>query len=284
MEIKNRLFPYPVLCDESDDYDQETLIVRSKTQERIHDIHIHVEFELEDTAMLDLIRMGHAEYILHLECSTTSFRKVIKSDVSIIDFNIPKSRVNVEIAVLAMVVAKRKIRNFTSDKLNEDYIGEEINFDKGSILAYKNLPRIYVYKNYEELAGNESLFTVVKVGLPDDTEIKPVQFNLSGPRIQILVDAKTYESYIHFQQKSAIAMSMLVLPALIYMIDELREDAEGYSGKMWFMKMKQFYKVQGLDFIEDIVHGRNAVEAAQEMLKYPIARAYRELMEAEEEE
>ena len=283
MEIKNRLFPYPVLCDESDDYNDESFDVRSIVQERLHEIHFHVEFHIEDEAIVDLIRMGYAEYILHLECSTTSFRKVIKSEVSEIDYSIPKSIVNVEIAVLAMIVAKRPISNFVSEKLNEDYTEDTINFDKGAILAYKNLPRIYVYKNYEELAGNESLFSIVKIGFPDD-EIKPLTFNLNEQRIQILVDAKTYEAYIHYQQKSAIAMSMLVMPALIYMIDELREDPNTYANRMWFLKMKQFYKAQGADFIEDIVNGeRNVVEIAQEMLKSPIGRAYRDLLEAEEE-
>lgn len=283
MEIKNRLFPYPVLCEESDDYTDEFFDVRSRVQERLHDIHIHVEFHVEDNAILDSIRMGYAEYVLHLECSTTSFRKVIKSEITEIDYSILKSRVNVEIAVLAMIVAKRPIYNFVSEKLNEDYSENTINFDKGAILAYKNLPRVYVYKNYEELTGNESLFSIVKVGLPDD-EIRPLTFNLNEQRIQILVDAKTYEAYIHYQQKSAIAMSMLVMPALIYMIDELREAPDAYNNRMWFMKMKQFYKAQGSDFIDDIVNGeRNVVEIAQEMLKSPIGRAYRDLLEAEEE-
>ena len=76
-------------------------------------------------------------------------------------------------------------------------------------------------------------------------------------------------------------MSLLVLPAIIYMLDELRGGPESFSSKMWFVKMKQYYKSQGVDFIEDIVQGKNIVEAAQEMLKSPIGKAYRELIEDE---
>lgn len=284
MEIKNRLFPYPVLRDETDDYMEDGLNVISHIREDLHDINGIVRFELGNVAMIDLIREGYAEYVIHLECSSTSYRKVFRSDVKEINYSIPKSRVNVEVNVLAMVVAKRRIENFVSEDLNEDYDGEIINFDKASILAYKNLPRIYIYKNYEELAGNESLFCIVKVGLPDDEEIKPLTFDLRGDRIKIMVDPKTYEAYIHFQQKPAIAMSMLVMPAVNYMIDELRasQDPEAFSVYMWYRKMKQFYKFQGKDFIGDIIDSdKNIVEIAQEMLKYPIGKAYRDLLENE---
>ena len=283
MEIRNRLFPYPLLCDETDDYEEEELNVTSSTREGINDISVLVSFNLQNQEMLDLIRMVYAEYVLHLECSSTSFRKVIRSDVSEIAYSIPKSRVNVEVTVLALVVAKRRIENFISDSLNEDYEGESITFEKASILAYKNLPRIYVYKNYEELAGNESLFSIIKVGLPDDEEVKPLTFDLTGDRIKIMVDPKTYAAYIHFQQKSSIAMSMLVMPALLYMIDELKESFDSFSNYIWFVKMKQFYKAQGKDFRDDVIFSdRNIVEIAQEMLKWPIGKAYRDLLEDEE--
>lgn len=282
MEIRNRLFPYPVLCDETDDYEEGGLNVTSSVKEGMNDINGMVSFHLENKAMLDLIRMGYAEYVVHLECSSTSFRKVIKSDVSEISYSVSKSRVNVEVTVLALVVAKRRIDNFASDSLNEDYDGETIFFDKASILAYKNLPRIYVYKNYEELAGNESLFSIVKVGLPDDEEVRPLTFDLTGDRIKIMVDPKTYGAYIHFQQKASIAMSMLVMPALLYMIYELQAGFDSFSNCMWFVKMKQFYKAQGKDFRDDVIYSeRNIVEIAQEMLKSPIGRAYRDLLEDE---
>lgn len=281
MEIRNRLFPYPVLCDETDDYDED-FMVTSTTTEGMNDLNGVIRFNLQNEAMIDLIRSGYAEYVVHLECSSTSYRKVIRSDVSEIPYSIPKSRVNVEVTVLALIVAKRKIDNFVSESLNEDYEGEKIVFEKASILAYKNMPRIYIYKNYEELAGNESLFSIIKVGLPDDEEVKPLTFDLNSDRIKIMVDPKTYEAYIHFQQKSAIAMSMLVLPAVHYMIDELRACSTSFATCMWYMKMKQFYKAQGKDFIEDIINSdRNVVEIAQEMLKSPIGKAYRELLEDE---
>lgn len=112
MEIKNRLFPYPVLCDETDDYSNVRFDASSKVTETMNTVRLTVRFDIDDSAILNLIRSGYAEYAVHIECTTTSFRKLIRSDVSEITYEIPKATVNREVAVLAMIIAKRKIENF----------------------------------------------------------------------------------------------------------------------------------------------------------------------------
>lgn len=280
MEIKNRLFPYPVLCDETDDYVNGELSVTIDISEGISDINFKFDIELGNKEMLDLIRMGYAKYVIHLECTSTAFRKALKTDINEISYSLPKDRVNNEVTVLVMIVAQRKIDNFFSIDLNEDYKGENITFEKASILAYRNLSKIYISKNYEELSGNDSLFSVVKIKNIDKDEEKPITFDLNGDRVKILVDEVSYDAYIRFQHNSPIAMSLLVLPAVAYMIGELQKDYDSFENKMWYLKMKQYYKSIGKDFIEDVIDsGRNAIELAQEMLKYPIGKTYKSLLE-----
>lgn len=282
MEIRNRLFPYPVLCEETDDYNDIRFNATTKVTETMNSVNLTVQFDIDDAAFINLIRSGYAEYALHIECTTTSFRKLLRSDVSEITYEIPKSMVNREVAILAMIIAKRKIENYYNVSLNDDYDGSTITFEKASILAYRNMAKIRIVKNYEELAGNESIFSIVKVGLPDDDSVAPLRFDLNDDRIKIMVDPRTYEAYIHFKQRPAIAMSLLVLPALVYMIDVVSGDAESFSSKGWFIKMEKFYKSQGMDFIEYIRdQDKNLIEIAQEMLKSPIGTAYRNLMEIE---
>ena len=64
------------------------------------------------------------------------------------------------------------------------------------------------------------------------------------------------------------------------MIGELQKDYDSFENKMWYLKMKQYYKSIGKDFIEDVIDsGRNSIELAQEMLKYPIGKTYKSLLE-----
>lgn len=287
MEIKNRLFPYPVLCEETDDYNESSIFeVDVSYSETMNNLELLFDFELNNNDLVNLIRMGKAKYVIHIECSHTSYRKVIKTDLKQIAVTIPKSSVNKEIYLVGMIVATTDIKNFFSAELNEDYIGEKINFDHASILAYQNLPRIIVTKDYEELAGNESLFSIIRVAYEDPDGEYPIDIVLNEDRIKIRVDSKTYDAYIKHRQSSYLAMSMFILPALLYMIDTIREEDScgAYETKPWFMRMKKFYKAQDRDLEDELIgdNKKNALEIAQEMLKNPIGKAYQELMEMEE--
>ena len=80
MEIRNRLFPYPVLCMENDDYIGSTFDVQFSQTEELKDIVLQFEVELDNDELLDLIRQGKADYLVHIECSNTSFRKVLRNE------------------------------------------------------------------------------------------------------------------------------------------------------------------------------------------------------------
>ncbi len=282
MEIKNRLFPYPVLCEETDDYLEGSFDVEMTFEEKLSNFKLTFEMKLENDGINNLIRRGDAEYVIHIEGTSTSFRKAIKTDLNQLIYEIPKSRVNNEISVVVMIVAKKKIEDYTNSMLNIDYEDEKIIFDKASILAYKNMSKIFISKEYEELAGNESLFCVVKKMDIDKEEEKPIIFSLEEDRIKILVDERTYDSYISFQHIPSLAMALLVFPALVYMIEELRVNSSAYRKRLWFVKMNQYYKAMGKDFESDIIQSNNnAVEIAQEMIKFPLSKAYIELKQGE---
>lgn len=282
MEIRNRLFPYPVLCEDTDDYESGEFHVESKVSESLNSLDFVFNITLDVTEILNLVREGLAEYIIHIECPVTSFRKVIKKDVKQIEYSIDKSRINGEISIVAMVVAKTNLDEYSSAFLNEDYTGESISFDRASIMAYENLPKVTIAKDYEELAKDESMFSVVKIVDPDSDEIKPLTFDINGEKIKILVDEKTYDAYIKTKHLKEVVKSMFVLPAVIYMLEEVSGDISSYYPKKWFLKLKTYYSLQGKDFVNEAINGdRNTVEIAQEMLNNPIGKAYCNLFELE---
>lgn len=139
MEIRNRLFPYPVLCLENDDYFDCTFNITVKQIEELKDIILQFDVELNNKELLKLIREGKAEYLVHIECSNTSFRKVVRNAGNSFDYRIPKAKVNKEVFLVGMIVAKQPIKGFYSQKFNEDY-DEAVDFEKGAIMAYRNLP------------------------------------------------------------------------------------------------------------------------------------------------
>lgn len=286
MEIRNRLFPYPVLCLENDDYVDCEFSVLTNQVEELKDIVLQFKIEIDNKDLLDLIRDGKAEYIIHVECSNTSFRKVIRSAGNIFEYRIPKSKVNKEVFLVGMIVAKQFIKGFYSTKFNEDYEGP-VDFEKGSIMAYRNLPRIIVLKNYEELASDDAFFTIVKKNSGQDME-EPVTFDLNGNKIKIYADDSVYNEYIKFHTNplmKPLMISMLVMPALAYVIEEVRDNGiEHYVSCYWYQKIKKSCELQGKRFFEDIIDGdATSIEIAQEMLQLPVGKAFRSLSAVAEE-
>lgn len=279
MEIKNRLFPYPVLCGETDDYNESSeFILEPHIKETLHELLLEYDYLVKCNSLETVLRKGEAEYVLHIECSTTCFRIALKSPVPHIEYRLPKSRVSGEISLVAMIVAKKDIHQYPPSELNEDYAEEIISFKKGSILAYQNLPSVYLSKKTEELANNESFFTVIKQTGLDPNEIRPLTFNLHSDKIQVMVDEKTYEAFVRYQHSKSIAMAMLVLPALVFMVTEVGENPDSYLRYQWYQRIDKYYHSHGIDFANEVLRrDDNPVNIAQEMLQNPVSKAYREL-------
>lgn len=280
MDIRNRLFPYPVLCEDTDDYVEGDFYVETKLLEQnINNILVQFNMHLDNPGLQNLINTGKAEFVIHMECSNTAFRTVIRSFSNTEKYRIMNSRVNGDISLLGMVVSKEKIENYTNFLLNEDYEGITLNIDKASILAYDNMDPIHIAKNYEELAEKESIFSVVKEIRMDQNERKPIWYAIDNDRIKIMVDEEVYASYIRYRGNNTmqpLMMSLLVMPALTYMMEVLRNEGwEEYASNNWFVKMQKFYKINNLDFIDDIIENEEKLisEVVQEMLQLPISKA-----------
>lgn len=292
MEIKNRLFPYPVLCSDNDDYEGSFFKAKCDLKEELSDIILDFQLSLESNEELEwLIRDGYAEYVVHMECSYTGFRTIIKKSGNQFTYRIPKSKVNVEIEIVCAIVASEKIVSFESKHLNEDYADEDISFARGAILAYYNLPKIYVTKNYEELASDNAFFTIIKRVKTDNQEINPVIYDINSAKIKIMVDEEIYDEYAKYHinpNMEALMSSLLVMPAIMYMVETVREEGIGnldkYKPLYWYQKISKACKLQGQDFYRDYLDtNMTCIEIAQQLLQNPINRAFDGLAKVIEE-
>ncbi len=278
MEIKNRLFPYPVLCEDTDDYVEGEFYVEAKLVEQgLNDILVQFDMHLDNPGLQSLINSGKAEFVIHMECSNTAFRTVIKTFSNTEQYRIMNSRVNGDINLLGMIVSKEKIGHYTNSALNEDYNDITLTLDKASILAYDNMDPIHIAKNYEELAEKDSIFSVVKQMRMDQNEHNAITFALDADKIKIRVDDDLYSSYITYKGNSAmqpLMSAILVMPALTFMMETLRnEGIEDYASSYWFIKMEKYYALHGKSFVDDVIYGEDMIsEVVQEMLQLPIGK------------
>ena len=291
MNITKRLYAYPILSEEKDDYISSVFDVELKYE--MHGVN-HLRFDynitMDNPQLQQLLDKGKAEYVIHMECSNTAFRKTINTITEQVIDDVPVGRLNGKLEIILLIVCKENIKGFINDDWNDDYAGLSFYLAKGSVLAYKNLPSLDIVKNFEELSSTNSIFMVYK---RLTTESKPMDVNLDASQIKIGLSTQEYDIYSRFCKKTQfqpILNSMLVLPALVYVFEELKQETgiEANEGKAWFISLDKAYAKRGINFVEEIMNDeKTSIQLAQEAMELPLSDAFTmlsELYETEEED
>ena len=278
MEIKNRLFPYPVLSNETNDYVESRFEVSVEYSREINEIILSFTIELDNPEIQHRINKGEAYFGIHIECSKTAYRKFLRTSQKSLSFRISESIISGDIVLLGFIIAKDDIPYYTNPMLNEAYEDVDIMIPKAGIIAYYTMPKIRVTKNYEELKSSESLFCVVKRHNEND-DIRPIEFELDTDKIRIMADETTYSSYVRYSMDDNaqnLIWSLLLFPAIVYMLEHLRyEGIEPYEETVWYQMIASSYAKQGYDFAEIVEKSDASItEIAQKMLRLPISKSF----------
>lgn len=291
MNITKRLYTYPVLSEERDDYVNSVFDAEVKYEMNgVNNLLFNFYIEMDNKELQSMILAGDAEYIIHIECVNTSFRTAIHDISTHVSKEIPIGRINGRIEIIVLMVTKKDISHFVNSNWDDDYQGLSFDLSKGSILAYKNIPAIDIVKNYEEFNSASSIFKVYK---RLTTEPKPMEVDLSTAQIGIGLGLQEYEIYSRFCDKEEfqpILNSMMVFPALVYIFEELKQEngIDNYARRNWYISMSKSYEKRGVDLEDEILNSdKTSVQLAQEAMELPLNAALRkfaDLFENSEEE
>ena len=281
MNITNRLFTYPVLSDEKDDFKSCVFEVDfASCMEGVNSLKLTFDVVMDCPEIEDMILKGQAEYVIHLECSTTAYREVLKSISKRIEHVIPIGRITGSFDVVAFVILKKNVFGYMCQDWDDDYLDMKFSLSQGSILAYQNLPGLNITKDFEEFVNAGSIFTVYKKISEDD---KPIEVNLESNKIRIGLTTKDYDVYTTYAGKNqlqSIFHAMLVLPTLVFVFEELKQDGgeEQYHSKAWFIALEKSYAKRGLNFMHEVLNtDKNSITLAQEAMELPISKAFSQI-------
>ena len=146
-------------------------------------------------------------------------------------------------------------------------------------MAYQNMPKLNVLKNYEELSNKESLFSIIKRTAIDEYEEKPISFSFDSDRIRISVGEEIYKNYVQYKnntQMQPLLHSLLRMPALVELVETLKyQGYQDYESTRWFLTFERLYDMKGKDFINDVILSEDMImDIVQEMLRLPIGKAF----------
>lgn len=276
MRITDRLFSYPILCADKDDYRTCKFIVESDyIVKTLNSIKMTFSISMDCPEIDSLIKRGLAEYVIHIECPTTAYRKIWSLPLQKIDVEIPLNKINGVLERTAFIVAKENIENFYCSDWNDDFDWVKFSIKKGSMLAYQNFQKLNIEKNYEEFTNASSMFIVYK----KPSEEGAMNIDLDSDYIKIGLNKKEYAVYElnnKNPQMQPILNAMVIFPALIYVFEELKqygEDKIDYTGRKWYKSLVKSYQKRGENF-EAKIESELSISLAQEAMEFPLSKAF----------
>lgn len=274
MDIHHKLYPYPVLSDNTDDYVNSSFSMKLEVTKGIREICFKVSLKLENKQIQQMIHEGYAEYVIHIESSYTAYRTIIKTDETYIEKSISEHKLNGKVEVCAFVVAKISLPAYYNSCFNEDYDGMSFHLHRGNIIAIGGQVNINVTKEVEELSKIPSIFTICRNAEDIDDSMK---IEITSEKIVIVLCSKSFGNYkmlTGIPQMLPVLHSILIVPTLIYTFEKLKSEGTiEYEDLRWYKSIERTLKKHNLTLNAELLENTPSFELAQKSLDLPIDRA-----------
>lgn len=274
MDIRYRLYPYPVLSDTTNDYVNSSFNMNLQAVQGMREICFTISLHLINKEVEQLICNGAAEYVVHIECPYTSYRTVITTDETEIKRNIPEHKLNGKVAVCAFIVAKNEIPQYYNSSFNEDYEDMNFSLNRGSIIAIGGQVNIEITKEIEELSKIPSIFTICRCAEDIDESMK---IDITGEKIAITLCNRSFENYKIISGVPSmlpVLHSMLIVPTLVYTFETLKKEGiSDFEDLRWFKSVERTLRKNEMVLSEELLDNIPSYELAQKSLDLPIDRA-----------
>ncbi len=281
MNISGRSFAYPVLCAGGSDYRTSKFTVDYLTSMNgVNSIGLVFDIKPDCPEIERMIADGTAEYIIHLECPTTAFREIVRSNSGHIEYSVSIHRLVGTLEAVALVVLKKDITDFYCGDWDSDYDGMTFELSAGSVLAYQNLDKLRIKSGHASFTDADSIFTVYKK-LTDSDE--PADVSVDGRGIRIGLSSGDYGMFTALSaddRMRPVLNGTLILPALVWLFEELRQDGgrERYRDSDWYIALTESYAKRGISFENEVfLSEKTSFQLAQEAMELPVTKALGQL-------
>ena len=278
MQLKsNKLFPYPVLWEEKDDYKNNgsfSISVKYFTFPKKTEIQVFVE--LKNDQLISLIDTK-IDVVCHIECPATKYRSSFTLKIGENSITIPSNELNGKTEVVAVLQSNTKINGYNNDDFCDFYKNMSFDIDPYSILAISSQYSIPIDKENDNLSNVSSIISVI----PDLDSKKAMTVSCENPnKIYIKLPSKSYSHYSVISKNyiyNELIFSLLIVPALVNVFDYLikTEDFDVFEDYRWFRGLsKKVEEVTKNELTVQFLKKSDLLELSQKLLAYPIDDAF----------
>ena len=281
MKVGKKLFPYPTLNNYKLNNSYNNSIYELKIGNMfendgnlvLHDIQIQIENEDIERFLND----GRAKASLVIECSQTTFRRILPISTEPIEIKIPLAELCGTVEISSFIYATQDISDYNSSSFIEDYKDYSFQIDKFSIMAIDDGFKTTVLHEDKKDKKISSIFSVI----PNIDEGQDGFIVSSDPdRIVIQIPPKSYGFYDNLKKNDNFKnmfFGIMGIPALAYCLQDIKDNFEQYSNdftevisdKTWFNSiMLRYKKLHDEELTPEVFAELNSFTFAQELLDY----------------
>lgn len=278
MQLKsNKLFPYPVLWEEKDDYKKnDAFSISTKYSTFPKKTEIQIIVELKNDQLLSLIGSA-VDVVCHIECPATKYRNSFVLGVGENNISMPSNELNGKVEIVAVLQSKIRIESYRNDDFSDFYKNMSFDIDAFSILAISSQYSIPIEKENDNLSNVSSIISII----PDSENKKTMTVSCENPyKIYIKLPAKSYSHYSAISKNESyneLIFSLLVVPTLVTVFDYLikAEEFDVFEDYRWFRGLaKKVKDVTKNELTVELLKKSDLLDLSQKILAYPIDDAF----------
>lgn len=257
-------FPHPVLSGDSGDYKSGAFQTQFAVVEKpdIGEVRLEYSIELDEPTLIQLVRDGRASVGIFVTCRDTYYTSLVPLGLKGGQVSFEPGKLMGLVSVHPLIWTREGVGTFPLTNCHEEFGNEPIEFKTGTVLAIDDEIRIDVGR--EKLAQMETIFDIAESA---DLTGGTLSVDLDADRITVLVASDIYETVNTLRNLGhgrPITLNCVFLPAVMQVIDVLREGTSAYEGRRWYRVFEAKCTHLGID-----PASCDLWEAAQKLLKAP---------------
>lgn len=271
MQLKNRLFQYPVLSPYSNDYTDEEfelLIEQDLIDETI--MTFQINFILSENTLNQWIQSNVASFAVLIDCPKTSYREVFKSQTAQFSIEVAFNSLIDAVKIQGFIILNKDIDNFYSPNFNPLFANSEFTLKRHSVLGVSREYKIDIEPEDEAFKTVTSIFKVIKQTNLNDDEI---DINYLSDYIHIFISSNRYREYKEVErltkQTPQLLHATLVIPVLNSVLLEIKDLTPDEIDFKWFKSMQEIFKEKGLNLEEVLSSDQSKFSLANVLLESP---------------
>lgn len=283
MKIVDKIYPHPVMDHRTGDVSPFGLDWKINVRNDKTNYYFDYSFVVQNGTIERLIAEDRARFILHIECSSTFYRKAFKignkegyQGTITIQGDYLIGRVDISV----FICSDSQISEYAPDGAHLDYAGLQFELAKGDFVAVGDTHTKNFYNDYDPIKKVSSIIEFIK---DEDNKNGPITVEFNAHKIRALIPYNLYMTYLELIEdpcKANTISTMLVLPVLMeglqFLKDNLQHEEEDLSGLRnlrWFRSVEK--KLEDMQFN---IRENSVYLAAQKLLALPYERASKELI------